>query len=97
MTYGFNPHMMEWSPFHGAIYAVVEAAAKMVALGGRYDKIRLTFQEYFESLGKDSEKSGASLLLLFWVRSERSMNSGFRQSRKDSMSGTFEDISVHHR
>ena len=53
MTFGFNPYFMEWSPFHGSVYAVVEAAAKMVALGGRADKIRLTFQEYFESLGKD--------------------------------------------
>ena len=53
MTFGLDPDFMSWSPFHGAVYSVVAAAAKMVALGGRAETIRLTFQEYFESLGKD--------------------------------------------
>ena len=94
MTYGFNPYCMEWSPFHGAVYAVVEAAAKMTALGGRSDKIRLTFQEYFESLGKDSEKWGkpfSALLGALWAQHEMGIPA---IGGKDSMSGTFEDLTV---
>lgn len=94
MTYGFNPHLMEWSPFHGAVYAVVEAAAKMVALGGRYDKIRLTFQEYFESLGKDSEKWGKPFSALLGALVAQHEFGIPAIGGKDSMSGTFEDISV---
>ena len=70
MTYGYNPYLMEWSPFHGALYAVVEAVAKMVALGGRADTIRMTFQEYFESLGRDAAKWGkpfSALLGALWA------------------------------
>jgi len=94
MTFGLNPALTEWSPFHGALYAVVEAAAKMVALGGRADKIRLTFQEYFESLGKDEEKWGkpfAALLGALWAQHELEIPA---IGGKDSMSGTFEDIHV---
>jgi len=94
MTFGLNPAFMTWSPFHGALYAVVEAAAKMVALGGRADKIRLTFQEYFESLGKDPEKWGnpfAALLGALWAQHELEIPA---IGGKDSMSGTFEDIHV---
>ena len=94
MTFGLNPAFTEWSPFHGALYAVVEAAAKMVALGGRADKIRLTFQEYFESLGKDPEKWGkpfAALIGALWAQHELEIPA---IGGKDSMSGTFEDIHV---
>ncbi|BAL82672.1 putative phosphoribosylformylglycinamidine synthase II [Selenomonas ruminantium subsp. lactilytica TAM6421] len=94
MTFGLNPALTEWSPFHGALYAVVEAAAKMVALGGRADKIRLTFQEYFESLGKDEVKWGkpfAALLGALWAQHELEIPA---IGGKDSMSGTFEDIHV---
>lgn len=94
MTFGLNPAFMEWSPFHGALYAVVEAAAKMVALGGRADKIRLTFQEYFERLGKDPEKWGkpfAALIGALWAQHELEIPA---IGGKDSMSGTFEDIHV---
>lgn len=94
MTFGLNPALTEWSPFHGALYAVVEAAAKMVALGGRADKIRLTFQEYFESLGKNPEKWGkpfAALLGALWAQHELEIPA---IGGKDSMSGTFEDIHV---
>lgn len=94
MTYGFNPYMMEWSPFHGAVYAVVEAAAKMVALGGRYDKIRLTFQEYFESLGKDSEKWGKPFAALLGALKAQHEFEIPAIGGKDSMSGTFEDLTV---
>lgn len=94
MTFGLNPALTEWSPFHGALYAVVEAAAKMVALGGRAEKIRLTFQEYFESLGKDEVKWGkpfAALLGALWAQHELDVPA---IGGKDSMSGTFEDIHV---
>ena len=94
MTYGYNPYFMEWSPFHGAMYSVVEAAAKMVALGGRADKIRLTFQEYFESLGKDSVKWGrpfSALLGALWAQHELEIPA---IGGKDSMSGTFMDRTV---
>ena len=94
MTFGLNPAFTEWSPFHGAVYAVVEAAAKMVALGGRADKIRLTFQEYFESLGKSPEKWGkpfAALIGALWAQHELEIPA---IGGKDSMSGTFEDIHV---
>ena len=94
MTFGLNPYFTEWSPFHGAVYSVVEAAAKMVALGGRADKIRLTFQEYFESLGKDPEKWGnpfAALLGALWAQHQLKIPA---IGGKDSMSGTFEHIHV---
>ena len=58
MTYGFNPYLSKWSPFHGALYAIVEAVSKIVAVGGKYDSIRLTLQEYFEKLGTDEVKWG---------------------------------------
>ncbi|MCL2511380.1 MAG: phosphoribosylformylglycinamidine synthase, partial [Bacteroidales bacterium] len=58
MSFGYNPFISEWSPFHGAQYAIIESMAKLVAVGGDYRKIRFTFQEYFEKLGKDEEKWG---------------------------------------
>ena len=94
MTFGLNPAFTEWSPFHGALYSVVEAAAKMVALGGDAAKIRLTFQEYFESLGKDPEKWGnpfAALIGALWAQHELGIPA---IGGKDSMSGTFEHIHV---
>ena len=94
MTYGFNPYFTEWSPFHGAVYSIVEAAAKMVALGGDSRHIRLTLQEYFESLGEDKEKWGnplAALLGALWAQHEMGIPA---IGGKDSMSGTFMDIHV---
>ena len=58
MSYGYNPTVAKWSPFHSAVYAVVESVAKIVAGGGDYDSVRLTFQEYFERLGEDSHRWG---------------------------------------
>ncbi len=94
MTFGFNPYLMDWSPFHGAVYAIVEAAAKMVALGGRSDKIRLTFQEYFESLGKDSEKWGKPFSTLLGALLAQHALEIPAIGGKDSMSGTFMDLTV---
>ncbi|WP_407396776.1 phosphoribosylformylglycinamidine synthase, partial [Anaerovibrio sp.] len=94
MTYGYNPYLMEWSPFHGALYAVVESVAKMVALGGRADTIRMTFQEYFESLGRDAAKWGkpfSALLGALWAQHQFEIPA---IGGKDSMSGTFMDMTV---
>ena len=94
MAYGLDPYCMEWSPFHGAMYAVVEAVAKLVAMGGSVDKAWLTLQEYFESLGKDEKKWGnpfAALLGAFWA--QRSFGIA-AIGGKDSMSGTFMDLHV---
>ena len=94
MTFGFNPYLMSWSPFHGAVYSIVEAITKMVAVGGDYSKIRLTLQEYFESLGKDHEKWGkpfAALLGALWAQHKFGTAA---IGGKDSMSGTFMDMTV---
>ncbi|HHW49583.1 MAG TPA: phosphoribosylformylglycinamidine synthase [Clostridiaceae bacterium] len=94
MTYGYNPLIGKWSPFHGSLYAIVEAVAKIVALGGDYRKVRLTLQEYFEKLGKDPEKWGkpfSSLLGAYYAQ----MKLGIPAiGGKDSMSGTFKDMTV---
>ena len=94
MSYGFDPNLSSWSPYHGAVYAVLESVAKIVAAGGDYRKIRLTFQEYFERLGEDPTRWGkpfAALLGSFDAQK------GFKIPSiggKDSMSGSFEDIDV---
>lgn len=94
MSYGFNPTIAKWSPFHGAVYAHIEAIAKIVAMGGDYRKIRLTLQEYFEKLGKNPEKWGkpfSALLGAYYVQDKLGLPS---IGGKDSMSGTFKDIDV---
>ncbi|NLY44791.1 MAG: phosphoribosylformylglycinamidine synthase [Tissierella sp.] len=94
MTYGFEPNISKWSPFHGGYYAVIESLAKITALGGDYRKARLSFQEYFERLGEDKNKWGkplAALLGAYLVQKELDIPS---IGGKDSMSGTFEDIDV---
>jgi phosphoribosylformylglycinamidine synthase len=94
MTYGYNPKLAKWSPFHGAVYAVVEAVAKVAALGGDYSKIRLTLQEYFEKLGKDPEKWGKPMSALLGAFYAQMMLGIPAIGGKDSMSGTFKDINV---
>ncbi|KZL94268.1 phosphoribosylformylglycinamidine synthase [Clostridium magnum] len=94
MTYGYNPNISKWSPFHGAVYAVVESVAKIVACGGDASKIRLTFQEYFEKLGKDPIRWGkpfAALLGALLAQKELGIAA---IGGKDSMSGTFKDMDV---
>ena len=94
MTYGYNPQLAKWSPFHGALYAVVEAVAKVVALGGDYRGIRLTLQEYFEKLGKEPFRWGkpfAALLGAFYAQKKLGIPA---IGGKDSMSGTFMDLHV---
>lgn len=94
MTFGYNPEIAKWSPFHGALYAVVEAAAKITAMGGNYKRIRLTLQEYFEKLGKDDEKWGkpfSALLGAYYAQIKLGIPA---IGGKDSMSGTFKELSV---
>lgn len=94
MTYGFNPELSTWSPFHGGLYAVVDSVVKIVAMGGDPKKIRLTFQEYFEKLGDHEGKWGkpfAALLGAFKAQK------GFMVPSiggKDSMSGSFNELNV---
>lgn len=94
MSFGYNPAICRWSPFHGGIYAVVESVAKIVAAGGDYRKIRLTLQEYFEKLGKNPEKWGkpfAALLGAYYAQLKMKIPA---IGGKDSMSGTFKELSV---
>ena len=94
MSYGFNPVISSWSPYHGAIYAVVESVAKIIAMGGDYHKIRFSFQEYFEKLLDNPTKWGkpfAALLGAYKVQKELCLPS---IGGKDSMSGSFEDLNV---
>mgnify|MGYP003938452263 CR=1 FL=1 len=94
MTFGYDPFLSEWSPFYGGYYAVIESIAKVVALGGDFRMIRLSFQEYFEKLGEDPIKWGkpfGALLGAFLVQKNLDIPS---IGGKDSMSGTFEDINV---
>lgn len=94
MTYGFNPYLSTWSPFHGGMYAVIEAAVKAAAFGADYSKLRLTLQEYFEKLGKEPEKWGKPLSALLGAFYAQSMLKIPAIGGKDSMSGTFKDINV---
>ncbi len=91
MSYGFDPDLSSWSPFHGAVYAVVSSVAKIVAAGGDFKKIRFTFQEYFRRMTSDPESWGlpfAALLGAFQAQLGFGLPS---IGGKDSMSGTFQD------
>ena len=94
MTFGFNPLVSEWSPFHGALYVVVEAVAKVTAIGGNYKRVRLTFQEYFERLEENAEKWGKPFSALFGALMAQRELGIPAIGGKDSMSGTFNDINV---
>ncbi|MGE5678145.1 MAG: phosphoribosylformylglycinamidine synthase [Pseudomonadota bacterium] len=94
MTWGYNPKLAKWSPFHGAVYAVVESVTKVAALGGDYRKARLTLQEYFEKLGKDPEKWGKPASALLGALYAQRQLGVPAIGGKDSMSGTFKDINV---
>lgn len=94
MSYGFHPEILKWSPFHGAVYAVIEAVGKIVAAGGDYRRIRCSLQEYFEKLGRSPEKWGkpfAALLGAYHALSELGIAA---IGGKDSMSGSFMDLNV---
>ena len=94
MSHGYDPYMSEWSPFHGAVYAVTESLAKIAAAGGDVTRARLTFQEYFEKLGKDENRWGKPAAALLGGLSAQLGFGTASIGGKDSMSGTFEDIHV---
>ena len=93
MAYGYNPFIAKWSPYHGAAYAVVDACAKVVAAGARYDNMRFSYQEYFERMTDATSwgKPMAALLGALKMQVELGLPS---IGGKDSMSGTFRDINV---
>lgn len=94
MSYGFDPFLSKWSPYHGAMYAVVDSVAKIVATGGDYKKIRFTFQEYFRRMSEDPKRWSQPFAALLGAY-EAQMEFGLPSiGGKDSMSGTFEDIDV---
>ena len=94
MSYGFDPYLSTWSPYHGAIYAVTESVAKIVAAGGDYTKIRFTFQEYFRRMTEDPHRWGQPFAALLGAYNAQ-LGFGLPSiGGKDSMSGTFEDIDV---
>ncbi|MFK4785696.1 phosphoribosylformylglycinamidine synthase [Fusobacterium sp. MFO224] len=94
MAYGFNPYISEKSPYLGAIYAVVESLARLTAVGGDSTKARLTFQEYFEKLGKDKTRWGKPFMALLGALEAQVEFETPAIGGKDSMSGTFKDIDV---
>ena len=94
MSYGFDPYLSTWSPYHGAIYAVTESVAKIVAAGGDHKKIRFTFQEYFRRMTEDPHRWSQPFAALLGAYTAQ-LGFGLPSiGGKDSMSGTFEDIVV---
>ena len=94
MSYGFDPYLSTWSPYHGAIYAVTESVAKIVAAGGDHSKIRFTFQEYFRRMTEDPHRWSQPFAALLGAY-DAQLGFGLPSiGGKDSMSGTFEDIDV---
>ena len=94
MSYGFDPYLSSWSPYHGAVYAVVESIAKIVACGGDMKKIRFTFQEYFRRMTEDPKRWSQPFAALLGAY-EAQLKFGLPSiGGKDSMSGTFNDIDV---
>ena len=94
MSYGFDPYLSSWSPYHGAIYAVIHSVAKIAASGGDVSKIRFTFQEYFERLGEKPERWGKPMAALLGAY-DAQIGLGLPSiGGKDSMSGSFNEIDV---
>ena len=94
MAYGFDPYLSSWSPYHGAVYAVLESVARIVAAGGDYKKIRFTFQEYFRRMSEDPHRWSQPFAALLGAYNAQ-IGFGLPSiGGKDSMSGTFNDIDV---
>ncbi len=94
MSYGFDPYVSSWSPYHGAIYAVTESVARIAASGGDYKKIRFTFQEYFRRMTEDPSRWSQPFAALLGAYSAQ-IGFGLPSiGGKDSMSGTFNDMDV---
>ena len=94
MAFGFNPEISKWSPYHGAAYSMVEACAKVVAAGGRYEKMRFSCQEYFERMTHDPKVWGKPMSALLGSLKMQVALGLPSIGGKDSMSGTFEHINV---
>ena len=94
MSYGFDPYLSSWSPYHGAIYAVLESISRIVATGGDYKKIRFSFQEFFRRMTADPKRYSQPVAALLGAY-EAQVGFGLPSiGGKDSMSGTFQDIDV---
>ena len=94
MSYGFDPYLSSWSPYHGAVYAVLESVARIVANGGDYSRIRFTFQEYFRRMTEDPKRWSQPFAALLGAYSAQ-LGFGLPSiGGKDSMSGTFNEIDV---
>ena len=94
MAQGFNPYVAEWSPYHGAAYAVIEATARLVAAGANWSRARFSYQEYFERMDKQAERFGQPVAALLGSI-EAQIQLGLPSiGGKDSMSGTFEELTV---
>ena len=94
MSYGFDPYLSSWSPYHGAIYAVIESVSRIVAGGGDFSKIRFTFQEYFRRMSEDPARWSQPFLALLGAY-DAQLGFGLPSiGGKDSMSGTFNEIDV---
>ena len=94
MAQGFNPYVAEWSPYHGAAYAVIEATARLLAAGANWSKARFSYQEYFERMDKQAERFGQPVAALLGSI-EAQIQLGLPSiGGKDSMSGTFEELTV---
>lgn len=94
MSFGFDPYLSSWSPYHGAVYAVTESIAKIVAAGGDYRKIRFTFQEYFRRMTEDPKRWSQPFAALLGAYKAQIGYGLPSIGGKDSMSGTFQDIDV---
>ncbi len=94
MAHGFDPYLSTWSPFYGALYAVIESVARIVVTGGSIDKIYLTFQEYFEKLGQNPRRWGKPFAALLGALTAQKALGIAAIGGKDSMSGSFKEIDV---
>ncbi len=94
MSYGYDPYLSSWSPYHGAVYAVVESVSKIVAAGGNYKSVWFSFQEYFERLGNNPTRWGKPMSALLGAYYAQSQFERAAIGGKDSMSGSFKDLDV---
>ncbi len=94
ITWGYNPKISSWSPYHGSAYAVLESLAKLVSVGVDYRKVRLSFQEYFQKLGKEAKNWGKPFAALLGSLEAQEAFGTPAIGGKDSMSGSFQDLHV---
>ncbi|KID49355.1 phosphoribosylformylglycinamidine synthase [Fusobacterium necrophorum subsp. funduliforme B35] len=94
ITWGYNPKISSWSPYHGSAYAVLESLAKLVSVGADYRKVRLSFQEYFQKLGKEAKNWGKPFAALLGSLEAQEAFGTPAIGGKDSMSGSFQDLHV---